>query len=76
MFYLWPENLLAWNLWHRLQTQWRVGMAGREGLDYAGVSTYLRDVARIKPRKFPGLFFELQVMERAALKEFQKQRQE
>lgn len=35
--WLWPENRPAWDLWCTVQTQWRVGMAGATGLDYAGV---------------------------------------
>lgn len=36
-WHLWPENAATWSLWARLQTQWRVGMAGATGLDYAAV---------------------------------------
>ena len=71
-FCLWPDNLSTWALWHRLQTQWRVGMAGRTGLDYTGVLAYLRDVARIKGRDLPGTFARLQAMERAALDAWDK----
>ena len=39
--YLWPENLDAWRHWCGVQTQWRVGVAGRTGLDYAAVCAYL-----------------------------------
>lgn len=39
--YLWPENVATWRHWCAVQTQWRVGMAGRTGLDYAGVCAYL-----------------------------------
>jgi hypothetical protein len=42
-FHLWPENVLAWRCWQALQTQWRVGMAGATGLDYAGVRAWLQD---------------------------------
>jgi hypothetical protein len=40
-FHLWPENVLAWNHWKEVETQWRVGMAGATGLDYAGVRAWL-----------------------------------
>ncbi|MDD5028905.1 MAG: DUF1799 domain-containing protein [Rhodoferax sp.] len=73
-FYLWPCNESTWWLWHRLQTQWRIGIHGREGLDYNGVTAYLRDVARIKPRELDSTFSCLQAMERAALDEWAKQR--
>ena len=35
--YLWPCNVAIWDIWCDLQTQWRHGMAGPTGLDYAGV---------------------------------------
>lgn len=76
VFYLWPECLPAWGLWQRLQTQWRSGMNGRDGLDYAGVSAYLREVARIKPRDFAQTFAQIQAMETASLKEWAKQREQ
>ena len=31
-----------WSAWGALQTQWRVGMGGRTGLDYAGVCAWLQ----------------------------------
>lgn len=39
--YLWPETVPIWNHWQEVQTQWRTGMAGATGLDYAGVTAYL-----------------------------------
>lgn len=41
--YLWPECVPIWSAWQQLQTQWRVGMGGATGLDYAGVRAWLRD---------------------------------
>lgn len=74
-FYLWPETVGVWSVWHRIQTLWRVGTSGREGLDYAGLCAYLREVERIKPRKFAEAFACMQAMERAALEEWAKQRE-
>lgn len=65
--YLWPCNLPTWRLWHGLQTQWRVGAGGREGLCYASVIGWLRRVAGIGKKQLPEVFAELQAMERAAL---------
>jgi hypothetical protein len=73
--YLWPCNVRVWGLWQHIQTLWRSGVGGREGLDYAGLAVYLRDVARIKPRHFPDTFTCIQAMERAALDEWAKQRE-
>lgn len=42
--YLWPCNVAAWQHWQGVQTQWRTGMGGREGLDYQGVCAYLDEL--------------------------------
>lgn len=39
--YLWPCNVLAWNHWWELQTQWLVGPAGATGLNWPGIVCYL-----------------------------------
>lgn len=71
--YLWPCNLPTWNIWQRLQTQWRTGpMGGRDGLDYAAVIRYLQEVVRLRPRHFQRVFAELQAMEFAAQDEYDK----
>jgi hypothetical protein len=36
-FEVWPENWEAVRLFIRCQTQWRIGMNGRAGLDYAAL---------------------------------------
>jgi hypothetical protein len=46
--YLWPENEQAWHCWLAVQTQWRVGMSGVTGLDYAAVRAQL-DEEGIEP---------------------------
>jgi hypothetical protein len=75
-FYIWPECMGTWGLWKRIQTQWRTGMGGREGLDYPGVTTYLREVCRIKPRHLVQVFGEIQAMEQASLEAWAKQREQ
>lgn len=42
--YLWPCNVKVWALWQQVQTQWRVGVGGATGLDYAGVQAHLRAI--------------------------------
>lgn len=42
--YLWPCNVAIWDIWCDLQTQWRHGMAGRTGLNYAGVRAHLDEI--------------------------------
>lgn len=73
VFYLWPENVGLWNLWGKLQTQWRSSMNGRDGLDYTGVLSYLQHVARIKPRHMDSTMTGIQAMEVAALNEWARQ---
>lgn len=68
MCYLWPCNLAVFNAWQSLHTQWRVGMDGKTGLDYAAVSAYLRDALAVKPKDRPEYFKGLQAMEAATLK--------
>lgn len=68
-FYLWPENVRTWNVWQSVQTQWRSNMAGREGLDYAGVDSELRNgPQRVRPKDFRKVRAEIQLMEHAALR--------
>lgn len=65
-FYLWPENLEAWDLFMAVQTQWRGSGMAREGLDYAGVDIVMgqRRKWRLHRRR---RLAEVQVMERACL---------
>jgi Phage related hypothetical protein (DUF1799) len=37
-----PDAQDAWRLFQLAQTQWRVGMAGATGLDYAGIAALAR----------------------------------
>lgn len=65
--YLWPCNLRTFNVWQQVQTQWRQSMAGREGLDYSGVDSYLATVPGFRPKARAELWAGLRAMERAAL---------
>lgn len=70
-YHLWPCNFCVWKLWLDVQTQWRSGMAGRTGLDYAGVRVV---VDRRMPRRQRGEAFDaLCSMERAALRAWGEQ---
>jgi len=72
--HLWPCNFRVWKLWLAVQTQWRSGMAGRTGLDYAGVRVA---VDRHMPRRERGEAFDaLCSMERAALRAWGEQREQ
>lgn len=73
--YLWPCNQPAWRVWLAIQTQWRVGMGGREGLHYAGVGFYMREVLRIRVgRHYLEIWNGLLAMEQAALQAWSEMR--
>ena len=71
--WLWPENRPAWDLWLCLQTQWRVGMGGATGLDYAGVQAAMQ-LMGIARRERGELFALVRAMEGAALDEWERRR--
>lgn len=74
VFYLLPEHLPAFALWLDIQTQWRVGMGGAAGLDYAGVRA--APAFRALPRsKRESAFAGVCIMERATLDEWARRRQ-
>jgi hypothetical protein len=73
--YLWPCNVRAWNVWQQVQTQWRVGMGGREGLDYGGVQVYLASLPGLRPKARAELWAGLRAMEHAALAVWAEQRE-
>lgn len=66
----------AFSAWRAVQTQWRVGIGGAAGLDYAGVCTYLDRVVKGTPRHRRRLFQQLRIMEAAALDAWAQQREE
>lgn len=66
-FHLWPECLPVFDLWLAVQTQWRMGMQGPTGLDYAGVEAVMRHGPRLPPRRRRERFELLRAMERTAL---------
>lgn len=74
-FYLWPENLPAFELWAELQTQWRVGVQGPTGLDYAGVAAHLRHARRLRPRALRERWAQLRAMEQGALQGWAEKRE-
>lgn len=75
VFYLWPEHVPAYELFERLQSQWRIGMQGCTGLDYGGVIAWLRETVPKRTRRAE-LLDELQIMEYAALGYWAERRKE
>lgn len=73
-FHLWPENLSAFAFWRGMQTQWRIGHAGPEGLDYAGVWALLAHTVPYRQRK--QRFADITHMEAGALNGYSELHQE
>lgn len=63
---IWQENELAVDLFSKVSTQWRVGMAGPVGLDY-GPMFSLMGRMRLTEKEYDALFNDMRVVERAAL---------
>ena len=73
--YLWPCNVDAWHAWCDLQTQWRYGVGGATGLDYAGVRAYL-DESGITGDERSVVFSGIRAAERAVLDVWAEQRKQ
>lgn len=54
-------------MWIQLQTQWRTGMAGATGLDYAGVRTWLDEATAFSGDERRELWQCIQACELATL---------
>lgn len=65
-FGVWPDTLPAVNAFIAMETQWRIGMAGATGLDYAALPAVL-DLMEVPPSERYDLFADLRVMEGHAL---------
>jgi len=66
---VWPENEQALQVFSELMTQWRIGMGGPTGLDYAALPVVM-DFAGIAPPDRAQLFDAVRVMESEALRVF------
>ena len=73
--HLWPENLLPWECWHAVQTQWRMGMGGATGLDYASVLAYLKDGRGLHSKERREVFGLIQLCERETLRVWAEKRE-
>lgn len=63
---VYPENWLAVRVFDAMSSQWRMGMGGPTGLDYAALPVVF-DLLHVEDR--PAVFDDLRVLERAALEE-------
>jgi len=69
---IWPDNYQAYLLFCTMDTQWRIGMSGPTGLDYAALPMALRMIAA--PRTdWQQLMADVRVMESAALQAMRKE---
>ena len=73
-FWLWPECEPAFVLWAAVQTQWRAGLQGYTGLDYAGVRAHPAFVAIRGRGRRERLLADVHTLERALLREWAEQR--
>lgn len=64
--WVWPENVMATNVFVALSTQWRVGPAGPFGLDYSVLYQKL-DRMDIPPAEREQLEEDIRILEDAAL---------
>ncbi|MDR6394628.1 DUF1799 domain-containing protein [Herbaspirillum seropedicae] len=66
-----PENMPAVDLFQTMDTQWRTGMGGVQGLDYGVLPSVLR-LMEIPESQWKSLFSDLRVMEMAVLEMLQE----
>lgn len=67
VFFLWPENLEAFQIWLKLRTQWNLDFSGRRvGLNYASVEQVLR-WEKIVGKKKTEMIDAFRIMEAAEL---------
>lgn len=71
---VWPDCWPAVRVFIAMDTQWRSGMGGPTGLDYAALPEVWRRL-KVPPSERDDLFADLQVLERAALGEMRKRHQ-
>lgn len=68
---VWPDNVVAVNVFIAMSTQWRTGYRGPTGLDYAVLPAVLR-LTGVPADERAGVFDGLRAMEDAALETMRK----
>jgi hypothetical protein len=68
---VWPDNVQAVNTFIAMGTQWRVGMAGATGLDYAALPVVMR-LSGVLAAERADVFDAVRTMEDAALETMRK----
>lgn len=70
---VYEENSVAVEVFLELGTQWRHGMSGITGLDYAAIWTPIR-IRRVPRDEWRQLFADIRVMEKTVLEVVSEQR--
>lgn len=68
---IWPENLLAFEVFGKMRSQWNVGMSGASSLNYAALPLAFKR-CKVGKKQFDDVFDAIQVMESAALSQMHK----
>lgn len=63
---VWECNADAYYVFRSMATQWRVGMAGATGLDYAAMPVVM-DMVGVRRKNRPDVFESVRIMEEEAL---------
>lgn len=68
---MWPACWPAFNLFLRVQSQWRTGMAGVTGLDYVALYPLI-DRMNLDQREWDEVFDDVRAMEAAAIEQMRE----
>jgi hypothetical protein len=68
---IWSDNLSVVNVFIAMDTQWRVGMSGKTGLDYNALPIVMRMIG-VPHKNWTQVFGDLRTMEDAALATMRK----
>ena len=63
---VWECNADAFYVFEGMTTQWRIGMAGATGLDYAAMPVVM-DMVGVERKRRPEVFSSVRIMETEAL---------
>ena len=63
---IWPENLLAFDVFNKMRSQWNVGMSGASSLNYASLPLAFKR-CKVSKKQFDEVFDSIQIMESTAL---------
>lgn len=65
--YLWPCNVKHWAMWCELHSQWRIGMGGATGLDYAAAIAHLRAAHNLRGKRLQKAWDAMRACEQGTL---------